>query len=120
MAASSVSSPALLELAFNHVALPPRLPATRDGRSDQHRIERALVDRLLDASRTVRDHMNDESRSHWERIRYLLQACKTVNTGARIDKAALLDSFRTLERNDTLILHVTEQNAGLLVRCHSE
>ncbi|KAI9765237.1 MAG: hypothetical protein M1840_007729 [Geoglossum simile] len=114
--ASSTSAPPLLELVFNHVALPPQLPAKQDGRNDQIRVERALTDRLLDASRTLRDNTRDEFGSHWERIRHLLQTCKTVNAGAKLDRPTLLSNLRTLERNDLVILHVAEQNAGLLIR----
>jgi len=118
--ASSASASSILELVFNHVALPPRLPAKQDGSSDQIQIEHALIDRLLDASRTLRDNTNSEFGGHWERLRYLLQTCKTVNAGAKLDRATLSNNLRTLGRNDLLILHVAEQNAGLLIRRYDE
>ena len=120
MAASSPPSPAVLESVFNHIVLPPRLPAKQNDRSDHGQTERALVDRLLGASRTFRDLTRGKFGGHWEHVRCLLQTCKTMNAGAKLDRATLLDNLPMLGRNDLLILHVAEQNAGLLIRRHNE
>lgn len=118
MATSSASSPSLIELIFNHVALPPRLPGKQEDRIDH--IEGALTDRLLAASRTLKNLTSVEFSNDWDCIRRSLEICKTVNAGGRLNKTSLLKEFRSLERKDLLILHVAEQNAGLTIRRYQE
>lgn len=116
MTSEAISESFLLESLANHVALPPKLPGQRESQLDQ--IEQALTDRLLDASRTIRDLTNGEISQQWDSIRYILQTCKNINAGGKLDKNSLLTEFRRLERKKVLILHVAEQNAGLLIRRH--
>ncbi|KAI9734261.1 MAG: hypothetical protein M1834_002365 [Cirrosporium novae-zelandiae] len=118
MDTSSTSSPTLLESLFNHIALPPRLPGKHERSIEQ--IGHALIVRLLNASRFLRDLTNNEFRDQWDCIRRILQTCKTVHSGGRVNKSSLLTEFRTLEHKDLLILHITEQNAGLLIRRHHD
>lgn len=103
-----------METTFNHVALPSRLPGKGDNKIDI--IERVLTDRLLDASRTIRDHTRNEFGDSWDYIRRSLGICKVVSAGAHLNKISLLSAFRKLEHRELLILHVAEQNAGLLIR----
>lgn len=114
----SASLPSTLELLFNHVALPPRLPGKHDHKIED--IEYAMTVRLLNASRELRDLMYKEFGDQWDTICRSLQICKTVNAGGKLNKASLVVEFRRLEPKDLLILHVTEQNAGLIVRRHHE
>ena len=118
MSSFSASSPSELEAVFNHIVLPPRLPSKQD--VQLHKVENALTDRLLNASRVLRDHINVEYDDQWSCIRRSLQTCKAVNVGGKLNKSSLLTHFRSLERKDILILHIAEQNAGLLVRRHRE
>ena len=120
MDSSPTPPSSILESIFSHVALPPRLPAKQEGRTDQIRIECALIDRLLDASRTLGVLTSNKFGNQWECIRRLLLTCKVVNAGAKLNKTSLLNEFRILEHKDLLILHVAEQNAGLLIRRHHE
>lgn len=114
MDASSISTTHLFECLFNHVALPPRLPGQSDKENDA--IERALVDRLLNAVCFIRDLPKNDLYQEWDAIRSLLQTCKTLNAGGKLDKTSLLTEFKGLEHNELLILHIREQNAGVLVR----
>jgi hypothetical protein len=118
MSNSLAHHPHLLGSLVNHVALPPQLPGKADSNVDQ--IQHALTSRLLDASRTLRDQTKGEFSSQWESIRNILHVCRTVNAGGKLNKASLLAEFGRLERKDFLILHVAEQNAGLLVRINYE
>ena len=119
MSISTASSPSLLETLVNHVALPPRLPGKLEQKIDQ--FEHALIDGVLDASRTLRDltakdvKTNDLSQS-WETVRHILQTCKNINAGGKLNKASLGAEFRNLDEKNVLILHVTQQNAGLIIR----
>ena len=118
---SSASALSVLESLCNHVALPPRLPGKQEHSINQ--IEHALTERLLDASRTLRDLVNLTNNGfgvQWDCIRRVLQTCKAINTGGKLNATSLLTEFRQVERNDLLILHVAEQNAGLLIRRQHE
>lgn len=108
------SVPLLLNALVNHIGLPPRLPGKQEEGIDE--IEDALTVRLLNACRALRDLTEGELSQQWDRTRKILQICKVVNAGGKLDKASLLSEFQALERKDLLILHVTEQNAGLLIR----
>jgi hypothetical protein len=108
----------MLELLFNHVVLPPRLPGKQDSRIED--IEHGLITRVLHASRTMRDLVNVEFRGRWDSIRRSLQTCKVVNLGGQLNKMSLVAEFRSLQSEDILILHVAQQNAGLLIRRHHE
>ncbi|KAI9047595.1 hypothetical protein LZ554_008308 [Drepanopeziza brunnea f. sp. 'monogermtubi'] len=106
-----------LEAVFNHVSLPPRLPGRQEGNLD--RIDRALVERVLDAVARLSPILANNA---LEPLRRSLQACKHVNTGGRLAKSSLLTAFRELPVNPTdfLLLHVAEQNAALIIRCQKE
>lgn len=80
------------------------------------RIELALIDRLLDATRTLCSVSNEALYRHWDSTRRTLQVCKELNAGGKLSKSSLITELRTLGVGELLILHVTEQNAGLLVR----
>lgn len=115
---SLASASLLLESLVNHIALPPRLQGKRDDQIDQ--IELALANRLLDGSRTLRDLTSGNLSHEWDCIRQILQTCNVVNAGGTLDKSSLLTEFERLEPKDILILHVAEQNAGLLIWRHRE
>lgn len=112
------SFPSTLELLFNHVTLPPQLPGKCDHKIEE--IEAALILRLLNASRELRDLVHNDFGFQWDSIRQSLQICKAVNAGGKINKACLVTEFRRLKHNDVLILHIAEQNAGLLIRRQNE
>lgn len=103
----------MLESLYHHIVLPPCLPGKQE--SNLEDIELALTERLLRASKVIRD-ANEGSRHEWDCIRCSLQICKTLNTGGKLNKASLLAEFRSLEPEDLIILHISEQNAGLLIR----
>lgn len=114
MESSSAATDSLLESIFNHVALPPQLPGTQEKRTEA--VERALTEHLLEASRIVRDLPKNSFSNEWDCMYRLLQTCKVVNAGSKLDKTSLLTEFQRLECSDLLMLHVTEQNAGILIR----
>lgn len=112
MTSSSPNSDSVLESLFHHVALPPRLPGKRDSNI---KIETALIVLLINATRTFKEHTNNEFGEEPDDIHRILQTCRAMNSGGQLNKTSLLTQFRTLEPNCPLILHVTEQNAGLLI-----
>jgi|SRR5580698_1476788 hypothetical protein len=104
----------LLASLVNHITLPPGLPGKAENGIEQ--VEHALTGYLLDASRTIRDLTNGQFSHQWECIRNILQICRVVNAGGKLNKTSVLTEFRRFEHNGYLILHIAEQNAGLLIR----
>ncbi|KAK7909043.1 hypothetical protein PG985_014921 [Apiospora marii] len=107
----------LLESLFNHLAFPIQLPQREDPIIPQ--LETALVDRIIDASRQMRDHLQDES-SHavWQRICHTLEtATKVTNPAGRLDRTRLHSQLRQFATSDGefVILHVAAQNAAILM-----
>lgn len=99
---------------INHLVLPPRLPGCRE--ESLHFIEDGLARRLRDASRVLREHTRDESSQRWDTLCSSIQTCRRLNDGGKLDNSTLLTEFSRLEKKILLILQVTEQNAGLLIR----
>ncbi|KAH7021746.1 hypothetical protein B0J12DRAFT_773782 [Macrophomina phaseolina] len=110
---SQTRAATLVEL-FNHIVLPARVPSKCD--DNIAIIEAALVDRLVEASRTLRDVAADDLYRRWDDVRRILLTAKTLNFGGKLDRLALLQELRRLEHDGLLILHIAEQNAGLLIR----
>lgn len=108
----------MLDSLFYHVVLPPRLPGRQDGQLVD--VEHALLTRLLLASRAVRDLVDTNFRARWDSVRRSLGISKTVNLGGKLDKGSLLNELRGLQSDEFLILHIAQQNAGLLIRHHQE
>ena len=116
--ATPFGTPSIWNSLVNHIALPPRLPGKQDSRLDK--LEQALTERLQDASRSLRDLTSNQFGGDWDCIRRVLLTCKIINAGGKLNKASLLTVFRELQGNDLLILHVAEQNAGILVRRYQQ
>ncbi|KAL8827548.1 MAG: hypothetical protein Q9191_003115 [Dirinaria sp. TL-2023a] len=109
---------ALVESLIHHLALPPRLPGEQEACLDT--IERELSNRMLNAIRILSKVASGDQYQKWDTTRHVLQTVKDLNAGGRLNKASLLTEFRRLELNSFLILHVAEQNAGLLLRRRRE
>ncbi|PQE25690.1 p-loop containing nucleoside triphosphate hydrolase protein [Rutstroemia sp. NJR-2017a BBW] len=106
--------PRLFEALINHLVLPPRLPGKEDGNPQ---LDRAIFDRLIDASKSLSTLTNNEC---WESVRRSLQVSKSIqcNPQAKLDKALLISEMRVLDHNVVMVLNVVEQNAGLLISRH--
>jgi hypothetical protein len=104
------------EALFNHLVLPPRLPGKQDNRIED--IEHELITRALLASRTIRDLVDIDFRDRWDSVRRSLETCRAVNLGGKLDRTLLLKELRSIQSGEVLILHIAQQNAGLLIRHH--
>lgn len=105
----------ILESLIAHISLPPKLPTKQDPALS--RVEKALATYAVKASSSLRDSLvRDTSHTHWDSIRNLLQTSLTLNAGRSLDQDRLVEAFSTLRTEHPLILHVAEQNAGLLIR----
>lgn len=108
-----MSRPSVLALTFNHVVLPPKLPGERDVAAED--VDRDLVSRLLDAMELLVDNSGEDVLPVLGFVQKSLQTCKLLNENEFVNKAVLLDAFNSLE-TQAIILRITEQNAGLLIR----
>ena len=103
----------LLASLINHVALPPKLPASADENDEE--INQALTARLIAATRTVAAASAPNLFPIWDSIRYMLQTCKDLHAGEGLSKSALLAKVQGLRPGQTLILQVAQQNAAVLI-----
>jgi len=106
----------LMKAIFNHVVLPPQLPGKHDDQLGQ--VEPALIRLLQNASSILRDLTEGGIRDHFDLVCHTLHTCRRVNAGGGLDRGTLRAEFGNLGRTGLLILHIVEQNAGLLIRRH--
>lgn len=89
--------------------------ATSDTPLSQPGTQSCLNPMLTSAGRVARDlTLDPEAYRVWDSVRLSLETCRTVNQAGRLNKASLLKAFRELGVQEILILHIAEQNAGLL------
>jgi len=112
-----MATTSVLELVFNHLVLPPKLPGHQD--TDIEGIERNILSRLVCACDTLKNSSGQQFGETWASVCYSLRICLNMNRG-RLEKASVLHEFRTLQQDSPLILHVVEQNAALLIRHHQK
>ncbi len=108
---------ALLESVFNHLVLPPKLPAHRDINFED--IQQNILVRLIQGCGTLSKFTGEQLQETWECVRNSLRSGLNINSG-RLEKASMLQQFCNLQRNSLLILYVVEQNAALLIRRYTE
>jgi len=104
-----------LELVFNHLVMPPKLPGQLD--TDTQGIEHSILIRLIRACDTMGKLTGQEHLKTWASIRHSLRLSLDVNQ-AGLEKASMLQAFCDFNPEDLLILHVVEQNAAILIRRH--
>lgn len=104
----------VLELAFNHVVLPPKLPGKQD--SNVEDVDRKLLSLLLRATNAMKTYAKDDDLFIWQNIEKTLQTCGIVNEDRYVNKTALMNVFGDFEDQNAVILYIMEQNAGLLIR----
>lgn len=105
----------ILEQAFNHVVLPPKLPGKQD--SNIAEVERKLLSLLSRGANVVESCAGNND--IWQDVEKALKTCSLVNDSDEeryVNKTALEHAFRDFGNSDIIILHIAEQNAGLLIR----
>lgn len=110
------NNPSILELTFNHIAFPPKLPGTRDAKIEA--VENDILMRLRTAVLTTKAYSSDnDAISVWECVEKSLEICQHINGDRFINREVFESTLQSLDNNGTIIiLHVTEQNAGLTLR----
>ncbi|KAM5467607.1 hypothetical protein MferCBS49748_003855 [Microsporum ferrugineum] len=102
-----------LEYVFNHIVLPPRLPGKEENCDDDIRYE--LLSFLQDASLAFKSDSDKDLSAIGLSLGKVLEICEATNLGGKLDKSTLLREFQDIEFKTPIILHVKEQNAGLLI-----
>jgi hypothetical protein len=108
--------PTTLQLVFNHVAFPPKLPGRSDSESEIEDVKGDLLNRLLGAVKRVKEGANDEALHVLRSIGKLLETCRLVNGSGFVNKASLMNSFAELQPGDAITVYIGEQNACLFIR----
>ncbi|KAK6953233.1 hypothetical protein Daesc_005533 [Daldinia eschscholtzii] len=103
----------LLQAVFNHLVLPPQLPGSQD--SDIEALSYDVLARIIRTCETLGSLVESTWSEAFQTLGASLKSCLALHSG-RLEKSALLAHFRELQPNHMLILHVTEQNAALLIR----
>jgi hypothetical protein len=111
-------SAASLQILYNHLVLPARLPGKQD--DNLREISLALAERLLKATQYISRIQDNSFAAEWASLGRALQSCKLLHASGALDKEVLQRAFKELDKGDTLIIHVAEQNVALLVRYYSE
>jgi hypothetical protein len=113
--ASSGRETLLLQL-YHHTVLPRNVPGREN--KNLYQIEGGLVRRLADAVKLLVPHAPLGDLPSIDAIRLALSTCGSLNVDGKIDQNLLIKELRQLDAKQALILHVTEQNAALLVYQH--
>jgi hypothetical protein len=102
------------EQAFNHIALPPRLPDHDD--SGVGDVNREIISRAIRAANAFISFQHSDSQDIWVRVKESLELCDSTHEDGQIDRHQLMKVFTKVEQNTSLILHVAAQNAGLFIQ----
>ncbi|KIW67043.1 hypothetical protein PV04_06320 [Phialophora macrospora] len=105
---------AILRAVANHVVLPPDLPGGVDKNLPD--INGDLLRRAQDACTELKAAIKSEFQQELSLLESSLDYCYFIHTSAHLDSLQLQRAFRRLQQGEILIIHVNEQNAGLLVR----
>lgn len=103
---------------FNHVALPPKRPDSF-GFNHAH-IEEDLASRMLRASDTLVSLTNQGSDRAWKAVTKALESCRRIHQKGVVNKKELVEALQCVKDDVPVIVHVSEQNAGLLIRYERE
>ena len=99
---------------FNHLVLPPQLPGNQDTKIES--IGDEIIARLIQATYTLNRLVSQEKTSPWYAIRRYLRRCQSLHANGRLEKQSLVSNFRKFNQENSLLLHIAEQNAALIVR----
>lgn len=104
----------LLRSVFNHVVLPPNVPGGADKNLSD--INHDLLTRTHNACAQIRTSLNGHYAKELDLLLSSLVHCRSLHTSLYLDCTQLQRAFRGLKDGEALIIHIVEQNAGLLVR----
>ncbi|KAE8384199.1 hypothetical protein BDV23DRAFT_189450 [Aspergillus alliaceus] len=103
-----------LELMFNHIVLPPRLPGQQD--SSVHNIDRHITQHALNATKTLLGASKSDCRDVWDGVKISLELCHAVHANGHIDRFAVMEAFGKMDKDMGIILYIDKQNSALHIR----
>jgi hypothetical protein len=103
-----------LKHVFNHLVLPPKLPAAQD--HDIEGIGDNILIRMIHAANTLSKLTGTSHAPAWLAVRQSLRRCHTLHARGRLERKSLILKFQDIEHEEPLILYVLEQNAALIMR----
>ncbi|KAK6334542.1 hypothetical protein TWF730_003756 [Orbilia blumenaviensis] len=109
--------PIAFEAAFNHIVLPTQLPGKED--NDVNAIASDLLNVVATAIREFRDLTYDRYYTQLSLVHQSISNYRHACIDGVLNKQIVIQQLRHLEPKEQLILHVTKQNAVLLVRRES-
>ena len=98
---------------FNHLVLPAILPGCKDGHIDL--VSNDIFNRLIDANKVFIALRGLPFIDSLQTLMNTLERSRILSNN-NIDKAIILAQFRELKPSDSLIIHVVEQNAAIIIR----
>jgi hypothetical protein len=102
----------MLDAIFNHLVLPPRLPGVQDKIAA---VESALLHRVHSTAVNLHNQVQGPFQASYEALQTSLQACRNIHINRNLDRRTLAEELLNIRPKHILILHITEQNAGLLI-----
>lgn len=109
---SELSRILLLEAVFNHLVLPPQLPAAPE--NDSVPLSWELTRRVLEACKQMRCQESDTLWSMTEAALVLTQRLNR-NLASKETIVAALSQVARNEANEWLVFHVVQQNAAVII-----
>lgn len=103
----------MLDALYNHLVLPPLLKGVQD--SNLSAVESVLLDRVHTTAVQLLAKVPGPLQSSYAALQTSLQACRSIHINCRLDRRLLSEELLKLQTDCILILHVTEQNVGLLI-----
>lgn len=103
----------LIKAIFSHIVLPPKLPGHHDAQSEL--IENDLTERMVKGVDFLIAQSHGTIKDAWLDLKLSLGFCQKINNGGSVNKKALIESFYHLCPGISIIVHATEQNAGLFI-----
>ncbi|KAI5921758.1 hypothetical protein F4810DRAFT_712186 [Camillea tinctor] len=108
----------LLREVFNHLVLPPQIPGEPD--KDPETVSHDILVRFIHACRNFVDAgVGEPWTEAFQSLQSSLRTCLVLNR-CQLEKEVVLDHLRQLDSNTTLVLHIVEQNAAIIIRTNQE
>jgi len=99
---------------FNHLVLPPKLPGQQD--ADIQQVSDDILRRLIKATATLSKLDGQKQALTWRDLDRSLRCCQFLHASGRLEKQSLIPALQNLKHHESLILHILEQNAALIIR----
>jgi hypothetical protein len=103
-----------LDLIFNHIVLPSRLPGQPE--SAVHNIDRHIAQHTINTTETLLGVSESDCRDIWAGVKRSLELCYAVHANSHIDRFAVMEAFGKMEKGTGIILYIDKQNSGLFMR----